>query len=478
MIDLLLLVSVPVLFSICRTRPDRFLLAWLFMSAFAPDMLVIFGLNLRIVSFDRLAFLASALALISNGQFRELFPDRFSKLEKAYLVFAVMFLLEAILKFAPRDVISVWTNALDTYLLPFYFYLFAKYLLTRDGKYNDDLERRIILTLAILGGICAAMSIFEGLTGIDLLGDPDGNGLRDAEDEGGRRTNGPFWCPGVLGQYLSWTTLLVMYRWRLAKLTSIAKPALRPVSKLITLPYTVLMSAGMYFVMFRNIWGGFLGGYAIRYLFSRKARFTFIFAVILLALGITVGWQQIATTRLYRDRISNMENVYDRLGAWLYAFRAFSEHPLTGIGTQGMKQYIRGAQAEGDDLRVMDIPATYHPHNSILALMAENGLLALVPFCLAIWYFLRQVRDCVRLGRSPADIEFGIFAVSIAFAIYAPSFTDRNLEYNKLNNLLWLIFALVAARRAKLMGALGRTSVAASEPALAAVVPEITHVAG
>ena len=140
-------------------------------------------------------------------------------------------------------------------------------------------------------------------------------------------------------------------------------------------------------------------------------------------------------------------------GAWLYAFRAFSEHPLTGIGTLQMKHYVRDAQAAGDDLRVMDIKATYHPHNTLIAMLGENGLLATIPFCLVIWYFLGHVRACIRLGQTPADIEFGVYAVSAAFAIYAPALTDRNLEYNKLNNLLWVIFAIVVAHHARLMGA-------------------------
>ena len=468
MIDSLLLLSFPVLFSICRKDPDRFILVWLFLSAFSYDMLIVFGLNLRVVSFDRLAFLASALAMIANGHFSKLFPNRFSRLEKAYLLFAFMFLLEAVMKFSPRDAFSLWTNALDTYLLPFYFYLFTRYLLTRDGRYNDELEQRMVMTLAIVGFLCAAMSIFEGVTGIDLLPGPGEDGLR--QEGGARRANGPFWCPGVTGQYLSWILLLVMYRWRVRR---VANSTSRPVPKVITVPYTLLLVAGMYFVMFRNIWGGFLGGCSIRYLFSRKGRLAFLVVVVLVFAGLMASWQQFTKTKLYQERISNVENVYDRLGAWLYAFRAFSENPLTGIGTLRMKQYIRGAQAAGDDLRVMDVPATYHPHNTIIALLAENGLLAAVPFCLVIWYFIRLVRACVRLGQTPADVEFGLYAISAVFAIYAPALTDRNLEYNKLNNLLWVIFALVTAHHAKLVGAVapGLTG----KPLACTPTPEVTQ---
>ncbi|PYK99059.1 MAG: hypothetical protein DME19_10125 [Verrucomicrobia bacterium] len=206
----------------------------------------------------------------------------------------------------------------------------------------------------------------------------------------------------------------------------------------------------MYFTMFRNVWGGCLGGCSIRYLFSRRGRATFLLVTTLLFAGIAVNWGSITRTALYQGRISNVANIYDRLGAWLYAFRAFSEHPLTGLGPDRIKQYIKKAQEAGDDLRVMDVPATWHPHNTIIAQLAENGLLVVVPLCLMIWYFIGEVRACIRLARSPADVEFGLYAVAVAFAILAPGLTDRAYEWAKLNNLMYVVFALVAAHGVKL----------------------------
>src|SRR5205823_1699370 len=205
----------------------------------------VLGVNLRVVSFDRLAFLATALALLARGELGRLFPARFSRLEKAYLCFILMFLFEAVLKFPPRDAFSVWTNTFDCYIFPFYLYLFTKYLLNRGGKYNDHLEGQISQVLAIVGLYCASMGIFEGITAIDLLPGPGENGLRVTED-GILRANGPFWVPGILGQYLSWILLLTLYRWRVRRL---GDPASRPLRKLVAVPYTLLLSAGVYFVM-------------------------------------------------------------------------------------------------------------------------------------------------------------------------------------------------------------------------------------
>src|SRR5437588_6509858 len=141
----------------------------------------------------------------------------------------------------------------------------------------------------------------------------------------------------------------------------------------------------MYFVMFRNIWGGFFAGCLLRYGFSRTGRAALLIGLSIVFLGIAAMWEEITKTAVYQERISNLDNLYDRLGAWVYSFRAFSEHPVTGIGTRQIKFYIRNAQETGDDFRVMGVPATHHPHNTIIALLAENGLLATVPFCMMIW---------------------------------------------------------------------------------------------
>src|SRR5436189_6479910 len=104
MLPLLLLLSVPILFLIGRTRPERALLLWLFLSPLSYDTLVVFGVDLRVVTFDRLALLASALGLLANGPLGQLFPSRFSKLEKTMVVFILIFAIEAVVKFPPRDI--------------------------------------------------------------------------------------------------------------------------------------------------------------------------------------------------------------------------------------------------------------------------------------------------------------------------------------------------------------------------------------
>jgi len=445
MFDFLLLLSFPVLYQVGYRSPQRLLLAWLFVSPLSSGFLYILGVNSRVITFDRLALLASFVALAANSQLRDLFRPRFSKLEKAFLVFISVYLFEAVLKFPPRYAFTVGTNALDRYLIPFYLFLLTRYLLTRNGQYDDRLEGQLVMVLAIVGLYCAPMSIYEGLTGIDLL-PGRGSDLLAFRGADRPRTNGPFWGAGVLGTYLSWTLLLVIYYWRSRRL---ADSGSRAVPRLITAPYTLLMLAGLYFVMFRNAWLSFLSGWLMRFVFTTKGRVSLLLVIVLAGIGYAMLEDSFVKSRVYQERISNVDTMYDRLSAWLYAFRAFSEHPLTGIGAGEMKRYIWRAQEAGVDLRFRDIRASIHPHNTIISQLAELGLMGTVPFLLLLWYFVGEVRGCLRLARSPADFEFGIYAVSAAVGIFATSLTDRSFEWSKSNNLMFLIFGLVAAHHIK-----------------------------
>src|SRR5262249_34555883 len=150
----------------------RALVMWLFLSPLSQDKLILFGVNLRIVSFDRLAFLATALGLLASGRFRELLGPRFSKLERCVIAFLIIFWLEAIIQFPPRDAFSMCMTGFDTFAIPFYLYLLVKWLLTRNGRYLENFEASIARTLALVASYCAVMSIYEAFTAHDLFPPP------------------------------------------------------------------------------------------------------------------------------------------------------------------------------------------------------------------------------------------------------------------------------------------------------------------
>ena len=449
MLAAILLPVIPCIFLLCWKSPERALLLWLLVSPFSAEKLFLFGVPLPVVTFDRLAFLAVVLGLVSTNRLRGLFQGPFSKLEKAIAWFLLAFILDAFLNFRPRRTCAVLLSGLEYYGIAFFIYLLAKHLLLSGGTYNEGLERRLATTLAIVGAYCAAMSIFEGTTGIDLLPYPEtiesirhGGTLREG---GGIRTNGPFKSPEVLGQYLSLTLLLSIYRWRLP-LSAHSPP--RPPWRLATVPVILLYLVGLFFNKFRSIWLGFLGGCLTRYARSARACLMMLAALVFGAVALWLLHDQLAQSKFYAQRIGNTDTVFTRFASWKFAFQAFGENPVLGIGYNRLAEYIGNAQERGENTTFMDVEASYRqgPHNTIILALAEFGLLGTVPLVLVGWYFLLDVRSCVRLARTPAQVEFGYFAAAIAFAVLFPQMFDRIAGMEKHNNLVFVLFALVTAR--------------------------------
>jgi O-antigen ligase len=456
LVDFALLLSAPIMFVVGLKRPERVLLLWLGLSPLSQDRMLLFGLDLRVVSFDRLACVAATLSLLATGKFKGLIPTRFSKFEKAVLVFICLFWAQAFVHFPLRDALSTCTNGLDVFGIPFYFYLLTKFLLTREGAFDERLEQAIFRTLSLVGLYCAAMGIYEGVTGNDLLPAPfvEGQGSSALLVGSEVRSNGPFWVAEILGEYLSLILLIQVLRSKSNRVGGIIAAF---VNKATVTLYAAVLLAGMYFTMYRNVWLGFLGGYSLTRVLNPKSRAKFVMASVIVLLVGFVMYEALKQTALYRERLTNSENIYDRLGAWLYAFRAFSEHPIMGIGYGRLPHYIWSAQEVGDDLRFMDeVPATYHPHNTAVGLLAENGLVLAVPFALVAFFFLRQLWVTVHLAKSEADKNFGYFASGAAFAMLAPHMTDRCLCWNKYNLLLFWFFALVATHRELVTGSIRR----------------------
>ena len=442
--DGLVLLAIPIMFVIGLRRPDWLLLIWLVLAPL-QDNTRFFGVNFRVVSFDRLACITSIVSLMASGRLMELIPARLSNFDKTALVFLAVFLIEALFTTDMRDAFSLWTMATDLFGIPLYLYFLLRFLLLREDAYDDELEGRLATTLGIVALYCACMGIFELVTKFDIL-ERSARGLRVSEEGDSLRANGPFPAPGVLGLYLNFATLFVIYRWRMLHVLGVKLKRWK------TWPFSILMAGGIYSVMFRNMWGGFIGGYIIQTVLNPRFRGKFAVGLVVLGLVGASAWGVISQTDLYQERITNVINIHDRLNAWAYAFRALSEHPLMGIGYGGLKFYIRGAQERGDDLRWFeDTPATYHPHNTVIAMLGENGLLLTIPFLLMIYQIASKALNIFRFATNPLDREFAFFACGALFAMLAPHMTDRALAWPPSNNLLFLLFGLIAARHLKLV---------------------------
>lgn len=106
-----------------------------------------------------------------------------------------------------------------------------------------------------------------------------------------------------------------------------------------------------------------------------------------------------------RDRLTNFTT--DRVDLWRTGWRVFLDHPWFGVGP-GRYLHILPAYVDPDS------PLATTPHNSLLYLAAESGLLAAVALAVAIGLSLRYLpsREPVALGAMLGLFAFALNAMT------------------------------------------------------------------
>jgi len=130
-----------------------------------------------------------------------------------------------------------------------------------------------------------------------------------------------------------------------------------------------------------------------------------------------------------------------RLDLWQSSLEMVRDHPLLGIGLDNFayvyQAYLReGAVAE---------PNLSHPHNWLLHVWLELGLLGLVAFC---WLLLRFGRN-VRAALNQAESSWLVAGAAGAMAdLLVHGLLDNSYFLVDLAFVFWLCLALVACARA------------------------------
>jgi O-antigen ligase len=161
---------------------------------------------------------------------------------------------------------------------------------------------------------------------------------------------------------------------------------------------------------------------------------------------IAISWGDITSSDVYKNRIAEDGTFYNRVGAWVYCLRAFSESPVIGIGYGKIYKYIEHAQENMDIIYIKGWRAALEPHNTFLSLLGENGILGLIPFLFILWYVSRYIREYYHRANNHDDFEFSVAMVSIFVAYFVPMFFDKTGYYSKINNVFYLFVGMMVAK--------------------------------
>jgi hypothetical protein len=327
---------------------------------------------------------------------------------------------------APTGVLPSYRLLLDGMLMPAVLGLDAM----RYFPLLKDLQKLHLGACTLGFGLCLT-GLFELTTGIDLL--PWNGSEPMFTDTHIRRADGPFEQPGVLSVVAILAFFLILYlrrvmpreisAWRalLHKAGALASlaAALIPLNRglvLVLVPIAVIDSCSRYHLLSRRIWAAFFG--------------------MILFAAFTA---KLLDPRLYDDRVSSPDNVYQRLAQHRETLRVVREYPFFGVG---LNLYHDVASRNPRYMaRWEGIESMNFPHNTLMTVLSEEGIVGLL-FYVAAQLFLIRAMWRIRRAYPP-----GWLAFLYCLLIYQLTGLDYATVYFSDINLFYIFILAVIYQR-------------------------------
>lgn len=128
---------------------------------------------------------------------------------------------------------------------------------------------------------------------------------------------------------------------------------------------------------------------------------------------------------------SNVQPNYERILMWQSALNMFIEHPITGIGIGNYhKEYVshyRSPSSKED---------TWHPHNVLLSMLAQSGLIGTIGYLLLfIYLYYKSISNYIK-DKNCIDLVY--LSSLLAFSING--LTDCNFVGHNLKELTYMFY--------------------------------------
>jgi O-antigen ligase len=326
--------------------------------------------------------------------------------------------------------VRIW---IDSLFLPFVLFLVA-------SRFATSMERAIQLAgaLTLAGVIMAMVGLAGKMLGFELASRTGGTlqGVAAATaDVGsgafrltGPYTNGPMYAMSLL-VCLAAALLWVQARGRERWLPGNAAIAV------ILLAIT--------FSFFRAAWiGAFL--VIVAAIGIRPGRFhRAVVVAVILGLAALVLSAPLQSSEEFTSRATNADNVSIRFSTWLTGIELFTRHPLFGVG---FTRFTEAKKEVDDPIEVAGITSDPFPHSSFNAVLAEQGLVGIIPFLLIAIAVLRIARSLGRSAREREDVLVYSCVVGAAFAYLVMSTSLTMLAESAATAFFAVLLGVASAR--------------------------------
>lgn len=128
---------------------------------------------------------------------------------------------------------------------------------------------------------------------------------------------------------------------------------------------------------------------------------------------------------------SNVQPNYERILMWHSALNMFIEHPITGIGIGNYhKEYVSHYQSP------LSKENQYHPHNVLLSMLAQSGLIGTIGYLLLfIYLYYKSISNYIK-DKNIIDLTF----LSSLLAFSLNGLTDCNFVGHNLKELTYMFY--------------------------------------
>jgi O-antigen ligase len=375
-----------------------------------------------IVTFDRIWILASlSCVLVNRRRIATSRPIRLLVFTFSWLVIA--FGIRAFTTSGPNLGFEAITDWLDIVVLPLILFVVAAKL-TVTSRHAEQVGAALTLG----GLVLASIGIAEKLAGFQLATYTHGSVFVDAAI-GAVRISGPYPSPAPYALCLLICIAATSYWMQARRAYLLGGCAL------------VIEFAALALTFFRTAWIAGVVVFVVTLMRPRRHARTFFIVLYTIAIGL-LAFTQLEQNRQFAARANNTENVDARLGAYKQALEIFNMSPYYGVGVD---QYSNVA-VKLPEARVNGVASVPYPHNSYLAVLAEQGLFGIAPLLAAtaaVWYALRRFKR--RMTRSE-DVLLVTGASAAAIAYLLMSLPLNMFSYGP-SNAFFAVFLGVAAGR-------------------------------
>lgn len=381
-------VTFVVAVALAARAPETLLAVWLAGSPWLSYVLRYPELK-SVVTFDRLVIPAIIAGLLAQAVRRERHLPRIHPGELAAAVFAVVALASVAILSDEKG--YALRTAVDAFVLPAAL-LYAV-------RVGFDVRRgrgALIAGAIVLGIVLPVPGMLEFVSGTDRLAYPGASIFRT----GIVRPNGPFitdnsyaMIGAIVALFLLWSpkALGVRLRGAVAVLWMLALGG-------------ALLAASI--PLFRTVLASLAVAAAVPWIVALRIGTLARAAVVGLLLAIVAlpAILAVSGTAVFRDRILDPSSGFSRAATYLAGAEVVADHPLAGVGLTNYHAYFVRKYGDAWYVEVEtvgDEGAESYPHNNVLSVWAELGLLGLVPFAAAgimLAGFAWRRRDVEALG--------------------------------------------------------------------------------